>query len=130
MLRIRAKHSFNRHVIERRANALSFSGLSHAAAAIRLTARRSIRRGKKQSPAGTPPHTRKGQLKRAILYAVEKQKAASVIGPAYEIAGTSGSAHEFGGRYKKQRYPRRAFMGPALQENLPRLPKMWAGSVR
>jgi len=108
----------------------NFKNLAHASAAIRLTARRSIRRARKQSFAGSPPHTRKGQLKRAILYAVEKQKATSVTGPAYEMAGTSGSAHEFGGRYKKQRYPRRAFMGPALQENLPRLPKMWAGSVR
>ena len=130
MFGMNSKSAFNGRKVKAAASRTNFTNLAHASAAIRLTARRSIRRGKKQSPAGTPPHTRKGQLKRAILYAVEKQKASAVIGPAYEMVGTSGSAHEFGGRYKRQRYPRRAFMGPALRENLPRLPKIWAASVR
>jgi len=130
MIGMTARSTFTAKKVTDAATRANFSNLSHAAAAIRLTARHSIRRGRKQSSAGTPPHTRKGQLKRAILYAVEKQKSTAVIGPAYEVVGTSGSAHEFGGRYKRQSYPRRAFMGPALRENLPRLPKIWAASVR
>lgn len=130
MIGISTRCRFNDRKVKKSARQATIRTLPHAAAAIRLTARRSIRRAKKQSSAGSPPHTRKGQLKRAILYAVEKQKTTAVIGPAYEIAGTSGSAHEFGGRYKRQRYPRRAFMGPALQDNLPRLPKLWAASIK
>ena len=43
---------------------------------------------------------------------------------------TSAKAHEFGGRYKRQKYPKRPFMGPALEKTNDRLPKLWAGSVK
>ena len=108
----------------------NFKSLGHAAAAIRLTARRSIRKRKKASPEGQPPHTRQGQLRGAILFAVEKEKGVAVIGPDHSKVGASGSAHEHGGRYKRQRYPKRPFMGPALEKTKDRLPKLWAGSVK
>ena len=53
-----------------------------------------------------------------------------VIGPDVESFGTAGKAHEHGGRYRHERYPKRPFMGPALEKIKPRLPKLWAGSVR
>jgi len=31
---------------------------------------------------------------------------------------------------KRVNFPKRPFMGPALERSLPRLPKMWAGSIR
>ncbi len=108
----------------------NFKSLAHAGAAIRLTAKRSIRRRKTASPAGQPSHTRKGQLRGAILYAVEKERGLVVVGPDVTKVGKSASAHEHGGRYKRQHYPRRPFMGPALEKNLDRLPRMWAGSVK
>ncbi len=108
----------------------NFKSLGHAGAAIRLTAKRSIRRRKKASPEGQPPSTRKGQLRGAIRYEVEKQKDLVVIGPDHSKVGTSGSAHEHGGKYKRQRYPKRPFMGPALEKTKDRLPKVWAGSVK
>jgi len=108
----------------------SFKSLGHAGAAIRLTAKRSIRRRKKASPEGQPPSTRKGQLRGAIRYEVEKQKDLVVIGPEHSKVGTSAGAHEHGGRYKRQRYPKRPFMGPALNKTKDRLPKLWAGSVK
>ena len=108
----------------------NFKSLGHAGAAIRLTAKRSIRRRKKASPEGQPPSTRKGQLRGAIRYEVEKQKDLVVIGPEHSKVGTSASAHEHGGRYKRQRYPKRPFMGPALNKTKDRLPKLWAGSVK
>jgi len=111
----------------RRAN---FTSLGQAGAAIRLTARRSIRRRKTASPAGQPPHTRKGQLKRAIGYAVEEQAKAVVVGPEAEAVGESGRAHEIGGLFRRERYPRRPFMRPALEKLRSRLPRMWANSVR
>jgi len=111
----------------RRAN---IESLGHAGAAIRLAARRSIRRSPKPSLPGTPPKTRRGQLRRAILYAVERHQQRVVIGPAYSIVGPSAMAHEFGGRFRHERYDRRAFMGPALEKVKDRLPRMWISSVR
>ena len=52
------------------------------------------------------------------------------IGPEHAKVGRSASAHEHGGRYKGQRYPKRPFMGPALETTTERLPRKWAGSVR
>ncbi|MGE3803916.1 MAG: hypothetical protein AB7K24_04485 [Gemmataceae bacterium] len=111
----------------RRAN---IENLGHAGAAIRLAARRSIRRAKRASAPGRPPHTRKGRLKQAILYAVEKHEQRVVIGPSVDIVGTAGQAHEFGGHYRNEDYPRRPFMGPALVALRPRLPEFWADSIR
>jgi hypothetical protein len=147
MIGITARARFNAGRVKDAAARANFTGLSHAAAAIRLTARRSIKKapkargrdaqgrfksaGKTQpSPPGKPPHTRKGQIKRAILYSVDRKAGHAFIGPTYEAMGMSASAHEFGGRFRGQRYRKRAFMGPALKENVPRLPRMWAGSVR
>lgn len=108
----------------------NFKNLAHAGASIRLVARRSIRKRKKASPEGSPPNTRKGQLRRAIAYRVEKQRGAVVIGPDASIVGTAGKAHEFGGRYRRETFPKRPFMGPALAKVKSRLPRMWANSVR
>jgi len=114
----------------------NFTNLSHAAAAVRVTARRSIRKAPRSSSQdaasapGMPPHTRHGQIKRAILYSVERKEGRAFIGATYEAMGMSASAHEFGGRFRGQRYRKRPFMGPALQQNVSRLPRMWAGSVR
>jgi hypothetical protein len=108
----------------------SITSLAHGAAAIRLAARRAIRQSRKASAPGRPPQTRRGLLKRAILYAVEPARASAVIGPDAGIVGESATAHEFGGRYKRGVYPRRPFMGPALEEVKDRLPRFWAASVR
>jgi hypothetical protein len=108
----------------------SIVSLGHAGAAIRLTARRSIRKSAKPSPAGTPPHTRKGRIRNAIKYAVIAAAQSVLIGPDVEVAGTSGKAHEFGGRYKREMYDRRAFMGPALEKTKDRLSPLWAGSIK
>jgi len=127
---LRARTSFDRRRIARASRDGSIKSLGHGAAAIRLVARRSIRRREVPSPAGKPPHTRKGQLKKAILYKVEGDKQRAVIGPEFSVVGPSAMAHEHGGRYRGGRYKRRPFMGPALEKVRDRLPRMWAGSVR
>jgi len=91
---------------------------------IRKQAQVSIRRGKRASSSGQPPRTRKGKLRRAIFYNVET--GGVVVGPGYSRFGTAGEAHEFGGRYKKQTYPRRPFMGPALKRIEPKMADIWA----
>ena len=125
MAAMRCRSRFDAEKVKRKVNQGTFKSLNHAAAAIRLTARRSIRRSPNKSLSGTPPHTRRGLLKRALLYKVEKTRLSAVIGPAYSIVGRSGRAHEFGGKYYGQNYPQRQFMGPALQANLKRIPKFW-----
>jgi len=108
----------------------SVESLGHAGGLVRKVARHSIRRSPVASAPGTPPHTRRGQLRRAILYAVEKDRRSVVIGPDYSVIGLAATPHEFGGRYLRQRYPKRPFMGPALENVQDRLPRFWAGSVR
>ena len=130
MIGANVRSFFDAKGVQRKANDGSIRALGHAAGAIRLTARRSIRRSPTYSDPGTPPHTRRGLLREGILYAVEKDAARAVIGPTYERVGTSGSAHEFGGRYRGDNYPARPFMGPALEAIRPRLPSFWAASVR
>ncbi len=130
MFGMKGKSWFDPEYVQRKANQGCFKSLNHAAAAIRITARRSIRRNRKESPVGTPPHTRRGQLKRGLLYNVDRAKLTAVIGPAYTFVGKSGSAHELGGEYFGRKYPARPFMGPALQANLHRVAQMWRDSVK
>ncbi|MCL2647563.1 MAG: hypothetical protein FWD61_11250 [Phycisphaerales bacterium] len=130
MINAKAKIKFDAKKVMAAAKRGNITSLGHAAAVIRLVARHSIRKSPKKSRAGAPPNTRKGRLRSAIKYAVSKSPPGAVIGPDVEVAGTSGKAHEFGGRYKKQRYDRRPFMKPALENVKPRLPKIWANSVK
>jgi phage gpG-like protein len=130
MIGLKANWNFRPERIRNAAKKASFKNLGHAAAAVRLTAKRSIRRNKKPSSAGTPPHTRKGQLKRSLRYVVEKDKERALIGPTYTMVGRSAMAHEFGGKFRKQRYPKRPFMQPALESNKRKISKIWANSIR
>jgi hypothetical protein len=130
MIAATAKTSLDAKKVRDAAKKGSITSLGHAGAAIRLQARHSIRKGKKPSPAGTPPHTRKGRLRNAIKYAVTPGKQSVVIGPDYVVAADSGMAHEFGGKFRHERYPKRPFMGPALEKVKDRLPSFWAGSVK
>ena len=130
MVNVKVKTRMDAKRVVRAARSGSIKSLGHAGGALRMTAKRSIKRSKAESPEGTPPHTRKGQLRRAILYAVEKSKQTVVVGPDVSVVSTAGTAHEFGGRFRGKRYPKRPFMGPALQKTKDRLPKMWAGSVK
>ncbi len=127
---IAAKAKFDAGKVKRAAQKGSITSLGHAGAAIRLTARRSIKKSAKPAPAGSAPRTRKGRLKNAIKYALAGDKQSVVIGPDYAVAADSGRAHEFGGRYRNETYDRRPFMGPALEKTKDRLPPMWAASVK
>ncbi len=117
------------HKVKRAVDRSTFRNLGHAGAAVRMTARWSIRRSQRPAAPGSPPRTRRGQLKKAIVYAVEKTRQRVVVGPTHNIVGPSAMAHEFGGRFRGQRYPKRPLMGPALMKNIDRLPRFWAGSV-
>lgn len=113
--------------VKRASDEAAFRNFGHASAAIRRSAMKSIRRGKRASEPGRPPRTRRGQLRRAIRFNVGPLDA--IVGPVASIAGESGSAHEFGGPYKGDVFDQRPFMRPALLENLDRFAQSWAGSI-
>ena len=104
--------------------------LSRAGAYIRKSARNAVSRSKNSSSPGSPPHTRRGLLKRSILFGVERQRMTVVVGPAESFIGISMTAHEFGGIYRRRKYPKRPLMGPALKESAPRLAKLWQEAVK
>jgi len=130
MIGVKAKARFDAGKVVKRVKKANIESLGHAGAVVRLTARRSIRKRKGPSAPGTPPHTRHGQLRRAVVYAVEKREERVVIGPEYATVGPVGMPHEFGGRFRGRRYRPRPFMGPALMKVKDRLPRKWAMSVR
>lgn len=101
----------------------------HAAALIRRDARESIIPDPlgKSAPAGRPVSTRKGQVKRAIVFAADKYGA--VIGPTARLVGRSMSAHETGGRYKGTEFPARPTMVPAMMRQAPRFAGLFQGSI-
>lgn len=104
--------------------------LNWVAATIRKIAQRSMPRREGASTPGTPPHTHKRILPRAIVYDVEINYRRAVIGPAASKAGTVGGAHEHGGQYRGQDFDARPFMGPALEKAEPKMAPMWADSIK
>ena len=108
----------------------SLAVLRRMGAYVRRAAQHKVRSSEKPSPPGTPPHSKTGVLKRGILFGVEKRRQSVVIGPSERFVGESMSAHEFGGRYRKERYPKRPLMGPTLKESAPRLSRLWEDAVK
>lgn len=159
MVGMEAKIKFKSEEIKKRVKQASFESLTHASAAIRLTAKRSIRKraGADASEPGQPPFTHPGRgrskpylMPRSVVYHVEKRLGEAVVGPEKPVIGMIGHLHEFGGVVPPQRrgrktrrgggqekvetmparhYPARPFMGPALEKLRPRLTKFWENSV-
>lgn len=97
MLRVKVKTRMETAKVLRKVTAGSITSLGRAGAYIRGIAKRSIKVSPEPSAPGRPPHTRKGRLKGAILYAVERQLQDVVIGPTASTVGRIGQTHEFGG---------------------------------
>lgn len=130
MFKTKVKIKDSTKTVLAKASRAAIENLGHAGAALRLAVRRSIRTRKKPSAVGTPPHSRKGQLRRAILFAIEKATQTVVVGPDFGVVADSGRAHELGGRFRQERYDKRPFMGPGLLAIKDRLSKFWYESVR
>ena len=112
---------------ERRA---SIRNLFKGAFAVRKEAQESIETSDTPSEPGEPPHTKRGQFRKAILYAVDKPAMTAYIGPSARLIGPSGRAHEKGGTFRGQRYPKRPTMAPALDRKRSSLAGVWEGSVK
>ena len=113
-----------------RAAKASVDVLRRMGAYIRRAAQSKVRQSRNPSQPGEPPHTRRGALKRCILFGVDRRTNSVVVGPSVRFVGTSMQAHEFGGGYKRERYPKRPLMGPSLRESAPHLAKMWENAVK
>ena len=103
--------------------------LRRMGAYVRTAARRRVATSPDPSRPGTPPHTRGGALRRGILFAVEQRRFRVLVGPSFRFVGESMAAHEFGGGYRRERYPKRPLMGPALRDSIPHLARMWENAV-
>jgi len=124
------KFSFtdNTPELKKKADDAAYRNFGHAAASIAKGAKESIKTATGPSAPGQPPHTHKGAfLRRAIRYAADKTGA--VIGPMASVVADVGTALEFGGHYKRQDYPPRPFMFPALERGAPRFASDWEGSI-
>lgn len=121
---------FDTHELKRTIQKSGTKPLTRAGAYIRKSARNAVSRSKHSSAPGKPPHTRRGLLKRSILFGVEKERMTVVIGPAESFIGISMTAHEFGGMYRKRKYPKRPLMGPTLVKVASQLPKLWEDTLK
>lgn len=134
---------FDRQTVVRAVDKARREVLSRAGAFIRTRARTSIRTRKGSAPPGRPPHAHTGLLKRFIFFGYDPASDSVVIGPA-RINRSSGAPRtlEFGGTAivlrrrrgrlvrEKVRIKPRPFMGPALEKERAKLPKVWGDSVR
>jgi hypothetical protein len=126
MIETKVKSEWFGEKVKKHLEDTTFKSINHAAASLRMIARRSIRRRKKPSAPGTPPNTQTGRLRDGIIfYATRTPNIYAIIGPSYQFVGTSAVAHEFGGQYKHEKFPLRKFMQPAMEKIIPRLPAEW-----
>jgi hypothetical protein len=135
---------FDRHVVMRAVDKAKREVLSRAGAFVRQTAKTSIRKRKGTSPPGQPPYSHVGLVRDLILFGYDRSSDSVVVGPVglrnkgaqapntLEFGGTATRTRFEHGRIARRRVRvrKRPFMGPALDREIPRLPKLWAGSVR
>ena len=74
--------------------------LARQGAYMRGIAKRLIKRRKNpatNAPAGSPPFTHTGALKRSIIFGVTENRQSVLIGPTAQVIGGIGATHEWGG---------------------------------
>jgi hypothetical protein len=143
MIDVRIKRLFfDRPKVQRAVDRAKRAVLARAGAFIRTTARHSIRKRKGSAPPGQPPHSHEGSLRRLIFFGYDRGTDSVVVGPVGFSRSNAPNVLEFGGktvverrrRGKRERrsvrIAKRAFMGPALEKERSKLPKLWANSVR
>jgi hypothetical protein len=140
-LRIK-KLFFDRPKVRRAVDRAKRQVLSRAGAFIRTTAKHSIRKRKGTSPPGKPPHSHVGLLRNLIFFGYDERTDSVVVGPVGFKRSSAPNVLEFGGTTtvvrrrrgklvkRRARVAKRPYMAPALEKERPKLPKLWANSVR
>jgi hypothetical protein len=131
---------FDTRAVTSRVDLATRKVLSKFGAFVRTGARHSIRKRKAVSEPGQPPSSHVGLLRKLIYFGYDPSRRSVVIGPT-PLHGTAEAPPllEYGGRARRRgrkgrnvmaSYRARPFMGPAFEKEKPKLPAMWAGSVR
>jgi len=89
-----------------------------------------VKRATLPAKPGDPMLSPTGKVKRAIFYRVAKQERAVYIGPQTSIVGNVGAVHEFGLKFKGDKYPKRPFLAKSVRITKSILAKHWRNSVR
>jgi len=139
---------FDRKTVMRSVDRATRRVLSKFGSYVRTSAKSSIRKRKRVSAPGQPPSSHTGLLKKFIFFAYEPDEKNVVIGPIRlsRKPGQAPDALEHGGQTtisrrrwrrgrrvtvtKKKRIAARPFMGPAFEREKPKLPAMWADSIK
>lgn len=93
-IKVRVENDFDN--VLRAAERANDWSLRRAGAYLRGVAAKGIRMSKSASAPGRYPHTRKGRLKKAIVFAVDRKGVNVLIGPSRSWIGKIGATHEFG----------------------------------
>ena len=141
---VNVKMFFDDDRIKRAVDSATRKNLSKAGAFVRTAAKSSIRKRKAISAPGQPPTSRTGLLKRFIFFGYDANRKTVVVGPmrlrqkigkAPEALEHGGPSTILGGRGKRRVKRQiiveaRPFMGPAMKQEAPKFPNIWANSVR
>lgn len=116
--------------------------LAKQGALVRRQARSLIRRRKGPAPPGEPPHSHKGQLRKFLFFAYDRQAKSVVVGPAALGRATAPALLEYGGTFrpptkknskakpKQIHIAQRPYMSVALEQTKDKLPKTWKDAIR
>jgi len=147
MSNIRAKLTrllFHPRIVTDLMDRATFRVFQHFGAIVRSAARGSIKPGTGVSAPGDPPKSHTGSLRNAIRYFVDRAARSVIIGPMKLNGKRGGDAPALlehggksritvsgrnGGRYHP-RYRARPYMGPAFEKAQPKLPTLWANSIK
>ena len=130
---------FDRNWVKSRIDDGTRKALSLFGAYVRQTAKRSIRNRKGTSRPGRPPFSHTGLLRKHIYFGYDPVQRSVVIGPVSLFSrGKSGKAPEileYGGKVtlpdgRRAKIKPRPFMGPAYEEELLTVSKLWRNAVR
>ena len=141
MMNMRIKQFFfDRQAVLGAVDKATRSVLSKFGAFVRTAAKHSIRKRKAVSEPGSPPSSHVGTLRRLIFFGYDPARKSVVIGPTpFRSEVEAPPLLEYGGRARRKdrkgknvmaTYRARPFMGPAFEQEKPKLPAMWAGSVK
>lgn len=104
-MEIKVKIESNANELKRAAEKANDWSLRRAGAYIMGVARKGIKTSKVAARPGAYPHTRKGRLRKSIIFAVEEKGVNVLIGPSAGIVGKIGATHEFGGTEAPKKVP-------------------------
>ena len=143
MITMRIKDMFfDRATVIRAVDGAKRTVLSKAGAFIRTAARTSIRKRKASAPAGKPPHSHEGSLRRLILFGYDRAADSVVVGPVGFTKSVAPNVLEYGGETvvltrrggrltsRKVKVAPRPYMAPAPEKERPKLPLLWRNSIR